>query len=211
MKAAQRLHPGLNLGSTDARSHERAEEVVFGFWVFLMSDLVLFSVLFATYAAMSVQGIALGPSPAEVFELGSAFAETVVLLLSSFTFGLAMLEMKYRPQNRGRLLAWLAATGLLGALFVGLELRDYAQMIAVHGATPQVSGFLSSYYLLTGTHALHVSLGIVWLIVMAVQIATVGLNTGVKLRLMRLALFWHMLDIVWVGIFTFVYLFGVAA
>lgn len=211
MNAVQRLHPGLNLGATDIRSHERAEEVVFGFWVFMMSDLVLFSVLFATYAAMSVQGIAQGPSPAEVFSLGSAFAETVVLLVSSFTFGLAMLSMKYRPHDRGRLLLWLGITGLLGALFVGMELRDYAEMIATHGATPQASGFLSSYYLLTGTHALHVSLGIVWLIVMAVQIKMRGLQTDVKLRLLRLSLFWHMLDIVWVGIFTFVYLFGVAA
>ncbi|MCJ8144969.1 cytochrome c oxidase subunit 3 [Ancylobacter sp. A5.8] len=210
MSVSERLHPGVNLGATDPESHEAAEEVVFGFWIFLMSDLVLFAVLFATYAAMSVQGIAGGPAPAEVFDLTAAFVETLLLLLSSFAFGFAMLAMKYR-ENARSVLAWLLATGVLGAAFVGMELHDYYVMITAHGAPPQASGFLSAYYLLTGTHALHVSSGLVWMVIMAVQIAVFGLNTAVKLRLMRLALFWHMLDVVWIGIFTFVYLFGVVS
>lgn len=210
MKTTQRLHPGLNLGRTDPKSHEHAEEVVFGFWLFLMSDLVIFSVLFATYAAMSVQGIAQGPNPAQIFDLGAAFIETMLLLASSFTFGFAILALKY-GENRTRLLAWLGLTGVLGAAFVGFELHDYYVMIVEHGATPQTSGFLSAYYLLTGTHAVHVSAGIVWMVILAIQLRVFGFTTHVKLRLMRLALFWHMLDIVWIGIFSFVYLFGVAS
>lgn len=210
MSAGQRLHPGLNLGHTDQESHEAAEETIFGFWIFLMSDLIIFAVLFATYAAMSVQGIAQGPAPAEIFGLGSVFIETMLLLASSFTFGLAMLELKYRG-NRGRVGLWLFITALLGAIFVGCELNDYRILIETHDAAPQTSGFLSAYYALTGTHALHVSAAIVWLLVMAVQLAKLGPVKDVKLRLMRLALFWHMLDIIWIGIFTFVYLYGVTS
>lgn len=210
MKAPHYLHPGLNLGMTDRKSHEKAEEVIFGFWIFLMSDLVLFAALFATYAAMSTQGIAQGPGPSEVFNLGPALIETLVLLVSSFTFGFAMLAMKYNA-NRRVLLTWLGLTALLGITFVAFELHDYYVMIVTKNAWPQTSGFLSAYYLLTGTHAVHVSAGILWMIVLAIQVMTIGLDTAVKLRLMRLALFWHMLDIVWVAIFTFVYLFGVAA
>jgi len=209
MTTAKRLHPGLNLGHTDRQSHEAAEEVVFGFWIFLMSDMVLFAVLFATYAAMSVHGIAAGPAPAEIFDLGSVFLETILLLGSSFTFGLAALEMKYRADSL-RLLLWLGVTALLGTGFVGLEIRDYVTLITEKGAPPQESGFLSAYYLLTGTHAVHVSSGLVCMAVLAIQIVAFGLVRPVKLRLMRLALFWHMLDVVWIGIFTFVYLFGVA-
>jgi len=175
-----------------------------------MSDLVLFAVLFATYAAMSVQGIADGPRPAEVFDLTAAFVETLLLLLSSFAFGFAILAMKYREDRRG-VLVWLLLTGVLGAAFVAMELHDYYVMITQHAAPPQASGFLSAYYLLTGTHALHVSSGLVWMAIMAIQIAVLGFTTQVKLRLMRLALFWHMLDVVWIGIFTFVYLYGVAS
>lgn len=210
MSTSQRLYPGLNLEGTDPASHEAAEEVVFGFWIFLMSDLVLFAVLFATYATMSVDGVAAGPAPVEVFDLGAAFAETLLLLFSSFAFGFAMLAVKYRARHTG-VLAWLLVTGLLGVAFVGMELHDYYVMVTVHGAPPQASGFLSAYYLLTGTHALHVSAGLVWMAVLAVQIVALGMTGEVKLRLMRLALFWHMLDVVWIGIFTFVYLYGAVA
>lgn len=210
MSLTERLHPGVNLAATDPESHEAAEEVLFGFWIFLMSDLVLFAVLFATYAAMSAQGIADGPRPVEVFDLTAAFLETLLLLLSSFAFGFAVLAMKYR-ENRRSVLVWLLVTGVLGAAFVGMELHDYYVMVTQHAAPPQASGFLSAYYLLTGTHAVHVSSGLVWMAILAVQIAVIGFDTRVKLRLMRLALFWHMLDVVWIGIFTFVYLFGVAS
>ncbi|KAA0969105.1 cytochrome o ubiquinol oxidase subunit III [Aureimonas fodinaquatilis] len=210
MVRTRNLHPGINLGSTDPETHRAAEGIVFGFWLFLMADLVIFGALFATYAAMSVQGIAQGPTPADVFDLGSAFLETMLLLGSSFAFGFATLEMKYRA-NVSRLHLWLAVAGLLGAAFVAMELRDYYIMATVHGATPSTSGFLSAYYLLTGTHVAHVTAGLVWMLVMMVQISVFGVSGAVKLRLLRLGLFWHMLDVVWVGIFTFVYLFGVVS
>jgi cytochrome o ubiquinol oxidase subunit 3 len=201
-------HPGLNLGSTDEYSHDEAEPVIFGFWVFLMADLVLFALLFATYASMSVQGQAGGPTPADVFDLPSAFIETMLLLASSITFGMASLALKYRADGP-HLVFWLVLTFLLGAGFIGMELRDFQTMIA-QGATPQRSGFLSSFFLLVATHGIHVTAGLVWMLVLLLQLRVQGRTTAVKLRLMRLALFWHMLDIVWVCIFTFVYLFGVA-
>jgi len=199
-------HVGINLKESSAHD----EGVIFGFWVFLMADLIIFGALFATYAAMSTQGIAQGPSPAQVFDLNAAFFETALLLLSSFAFGFATLEMKYRG-NPSRLSGLLILAGLLGAGFVAMELHDYWTMITVHDATPQTSGFLSAFYLLTGTHVLHVSSGIIWMIILLVQIRVMGVTPMVKSRILRLGLFWHMLDIVWVGIFTFVYLFGVLA
>ena len=204
--STRNLHVGINL--PDSGPHEGG--VIFGFWIFLMADLVIFGALFATYGAMSHQGIAQGPGPAQIFDLGAAFIETMLLLLSSFAFGLATLEMKYHARP-GRLTGLLLVAGLLGAGFVAMELHDYWTMATVHGATPDVSGFLSAYYLLTGTHVLHVSAGILWMVVLLVQIRVLGLGHQVKSRLLRLGLFWHMLDIVWVGIFTFVYLFGVLA
>jgi cytochrome o ubiquinol oxidase subunit 3 len=201
------VHPGLNLGSTDEYSHEEAEPVIFGFWVFLMADLVLFALLFATYASMSVQGQAGGPAPADVFDLSSAFIETMLLLASSITFGMASLALKYRADGP-HLVFWLLLTIVLGAGFIGMELHDFWGM-AAQGAVPQRSGFLSSFFLLVGTHGLHVTAGLIWMIVLLVQLRVLGRTTSVKLRIMRLALFWHMLDIVWVCIFTFVYLFGV--
>ena len=201
------VHPGLNLGSADEYSHEEAEPVIFGFWVFLMADLVLFALLFATYASMSVQGQAGGPAPADVFELSSAFIETMLLLASSITFGMASLALKYRADGP-HLVFWLLLTFVLGAGFIGMELHDFWGM-AAQGAVPQRSGFLSSFFLLVGTHGLHVTAGLIWMIVLLVQLRVLGRTTSVKLRIMRLALFWHMLDIVWVCIFTFVYLLGV--
>lgn len=201
-------HPGINLGNTDPETHEAAETLLFGFWVFLMSDLVLFALLFADYAAQSQHGVAGGPTPGSLLELKNPFIETMLLLASSFTFGLAALALKYR-QDRTRLVFWLLVTFLLGAGFIYLELYDFIDMQA-KGHGPQTSGFLSAFFLLVGTHGIHVSSGMVWLLVMLVQIVVFGLDCPVKTRLMRLAIFWHMLDIVWIGIFTFVYLFGVA-
>lgn len=200
-------HPGLNLGSADEYSHEEAEPVIFGFWIFLMADLVLFALLFATYATMSVQGQADGPSPADIFDLSSAFIGTMLLLASSITFGMASLALKYRADGP-HLVLWLVLTFILGAGFIGMELRDFMTMTA-QGAVPQLSGFLSSFYLLVATHGIHVTAGLVWMIVLLIQLRVMGRTTIVKLRIMRLALFWHMLDIVWVCIFSFVYLYGV--
>lgn len=201
-------HPGLNLGSADPETHTKAESLLFGFWIFLMSDLVLFALLFATYAATSQHGIAGGPTPASLFELKNPFIETLLLLTSSFTFGLAVLALKYR-QDRARLVLWLIVTFLLGAGFVGMEVYDFLKMANEHH-TPQDSAYLSTFFSLVGTHGLHVTAGLVWILVMLVQIFVFGLIGDVKTRLMRLAIFWHMLDIVWICIFTFVYLFGVS-
>jgi len=202
-------HPGLNLHHADPATHDRAETVIFGFWVFLMADLIIFSLLLATYGSMAVHGVADGPGPADLFDLKMPLLETTALLLSSFTIGMAILEVKYATRPRAMVL-WLLATAALGLVFLGLELRDYYVLIAEKDAPPQRSGFLSIYYLLTGTHWVHVASGLLWMSVLLTQLAVFGLNWAVKLRLMRLALYWHMLDVVWVGIFTFVFLFGVA-
>ncbi len=209
MSASKYCHVGLNLGDGNTSANEGAESLIFGFWIFLMTDLVIFALLFATYAAMSLHGVAEGPTPAQLFALKMPFIETLILLLSSFTFGMASLALKY-SENRAALVAWLVATGVLGAIFVAMEISDFSSYITEDHAPPQRSGFLSAYYLLVGTHGIHVASGLIWMLVLLVQIAILGLIPDVKLRILRLALFWHMLDIVWVGIFTFVYLFGVS-
>lgn len=203
MSVEGRDYLGINLGNAP-QTHAEAEEKVFGFWVFLMSDLVLFALLFVTYAAMT-GATAGGPTGRDVFELKSAAIETGVLLASSFTFGMASLEIKYGVN--GRLFAWLAVTLLLGVLFLGFEWHDFATMIA-EGAPPTRSGFLSAFFVLVSTHGLHVTAGCVWIVVMMAQIAVFGTARDVKIRMLRLGLFWHFLDIVWVAIFSVVYLSG---
>jgi len=201
-----RLYPGLNLRRDDA-SHRQAEEVMFGFWVFLMSDLVLFALLFATYITM-LGGEAGGPGPTALFDITSAAAETGLLLLSSFTFGMASLALRY-GQHRILLLLWLAATLGLGLVFLGFEVYDFITMIG-KGGVPSRSGFLSAFFALVGTHGLHVTFGSIWITVMMVQVLTFGPDRLGKTRLLRLGLFWHFLDIVWVGVFSVVYLQGLA-
>ena len=206
-QAAERKHPGLNFGSLDPKTHEEAEEVVFGFWVFLMSDLVLFSLLFATYATM-LGHEAGGPGPTKLYDIHSAAIETGALLTSSFTFGMASLAMKYN-HHRSVVLLWLGITLVLGLTFLGFEINDFITMIGKGGA-PSRSGFVSAFFALVGTHGLHVTFGSIWIIVMMVQLVVFGRLPIVKTRILRLALFWHFLDIVWVGIFSVVYLQGLA-
>ena len=184
------------------------EGLLFGFWVFLMSDLVLFAVLFATYASMSRHGVSDGPAPSDIVELKGAFIETVLLLLSSITIGFASLAVKHHADHAGPTL-WLAATFVLGAAFIALEARDFYNIVAMN-APPQRSGFLSAFFTLVGAHGIHVAAGLVWILLMLVQIRTLGVSFAVRLRVIRLALFWHVLDIVWIGIFTFVFLAGAA-
>ena len=187
---------------------------LWGFWWFLMSDAIVFALLFATYGLM-LPGTAGGPSPGQVYHLGDAFLETMLLLASSFGFGMASLELQLPPSGQQspaaraprRLYAWLLLTLLLGLGFVGMELHDFAGMVAA-GAGPGRSGYLSSFFLLVATHGLHVFSGCVWLVVMLVQLAVFGLDVRVRLNLSRLALFWHFLDVVWIGIFSVVYLQG---
>jgi cytochrome o ubiquinol oxidase subunit 3 len=209
MSLTRILHPGLNLGPGHPEAHAAGETLVFGFWVFLMSDLIVFGLMFATYATMlNPAGLAGGPAPAELFNLSSALAETMILLVSSFTFGLASLALKYDTGSRA-LQRWLWITLALGLGFLVMEGMDFRNMAAL-GGVPQRSGWLSAFYGLVPLHGLHVAAGCVWIVVMQVQLRVFGSTTPVKTRLLRLGLFWHFLDIVWIGIFSMVYLGGLA-
>lgn len=199
-------YPGLNLGSAHPEAHHAAETMLFGFWVFLMSDAVLFGIVFSTYA-ISVHATAGGPSPQELYDIQSILIETLLLLASSFTFGMASLSMKYK-HSVPRLIGWLVVTLVLGAAFLGFEVHDFLAMVA-KGGTPERSGFLSAFFDLVPLHGLHVAAGGIWMLCIFGQIARYGLDTPAKLGILRLALFWHFLDIVWIAIFTIVYLGGV--
>jgi cytochrome o ubiquinol oxidase subunit 3 len=197
-------HAGLNL-SDDPGELQQVESDVFGFWIFLMSDAVLFALLFAIYGTML--GATVGaPGPTQEFKIGSAFIETLLLLTSSFTFGMASIALKQDVRVR-RLVLWLVATLVLGLAFLAMEGHDFATMAADH-ATPDRSGFLSAFFVLVGMHGLHVTIGAIWTTVMLVQLAAFGRDRRVKVNLIRLSLFWHFLDVVWIAIFSVVYLQG---
>ncbi len=198
-------HPGLNLGPAHGEDDDAAERMMFGFWLFLMSDAVLFGMVFASYVT-SVRATAGGPDPHALYDLRSVFIETLLLLFSSFTFGMASLALKYHHGN-GRLLTWLGVTLLLGMAFLGFESHDFITMFSKGGA-PSRSGFLSAFFDLVPLHGLHVTGGCIWLVCLVGQMARYGLDRQVKLGIMRLALFWHFLDIVWIAIFSVVYLGG---
>ncbi|HEY1890382.1 MAG TPA: cytochrome c oxidase subunit 3 [Steroidobacteraceae bacterium] len=198
-------HPGLNLGAAHGEDHDAAEPVMFGFWLFLMSDAILFGMVFATYVA-SVTATAGGPGPHALYDIRSVLIETLLLLTSSFTFGMASLALKYK-HGKPRLIGWLAVTLVLGVAFLGLESHDFITMFA-KGGFPGRSGFLSGFFDLVPLHGLHVTGGCIWLICLVGQIARYGIDRQVKLGIMRLALFWHFLDIVWIAIFSVVYLAG---
>ncbi|QRM27720.1 cytochrome o ubiquinol oxidase subunit III [Microvirga sp. VF16] len=177
---------------------------LFGFWLYLMSDCLIFAALFATFGVLG-RNYAAGPSGADLFDLRLVAVNTGFLLLSSITYGFAMLEMqkdRIRPT-----LSWLAVTGLFGAAFIAIELYEFSHLIR-EGATPQRSAFLSSFFALVGTHGLHVTFGIIWLVTLMVQVRQRGLIVANQRRLMCLSMFWHFLDVVWIGVFTFVYLMG---
>lgn len=176
-----------------------------GFWLYLMSDCLIFAVLFATYGVLG-RNYAGGPTGAELFDLKLVAVNTAFLLLSSITFGFAMLHKQQRDV-RGTL-GWLAVTGVLGLAFLGVELYEFAHMIH-QGAGPQRSAFLSSFFTLVGTHGLHVTFGLIWLVTLMLQIGKHGLIHENTRRLNCLSMFWHFLDVVWIGVFTFVYLMGV--
>jgi len=176
-----------------------------GFWLYLMSDCLIFAALFATWGVLG-RSYAGGPGGAELFDLGLVALNTAFLLLSSITFGFAMLQ---KQQNKvGGTLAWLAVTGLFGLAFLAVELYEFAHLIHA-GAGPSSSAAMSAFFTLVGTHGLHVTFGTIWLVTLMIQIAKHGLIHENKRRLMCLSLFWHFLDVVWIGVFTFVYLMGV--
>lgn len=197
--------PPFHLIDEDGHAHGPGGATLLGFWIYLMSDALIFATLFAVFGVLSTS-YAGGPTPRQIFELPLVALNTSMLLVSSITYGFAMLAM-----DRGSLKgtqAWLLITALFGAAFVGVELHEFAGMIA-EGATPERSAFLSAFFTLVGTHGAHVTFGLVWIGVMVTQVQQHGLIPENRRRLLCLSLFWHFLDIIWIGVFTFVYLLGV--
>ena len=178
--------------------------VAYGFWIFILGDIVMFSGLFAAYAVLS-GNTAGGPTGRELFDLRNVFIETMCLLLSSYTCGLGALSAERR--RPARFLIFAALTFVLGASFLFIEASEFDGMVS-QGAGPSRSGFLSSFFTLVGTHGVHVTGGLIWLIYLVAQVVAKGLRASVLRRLLCWSLFWHALDIVWVGVFTLVYLMG---
>ena len=187
---------------TDDHSHDDGAKTTMGFWIYLMSDCLIFAVLFATFGVLMNQ-TADGPGGRDLFELPFVLGETMLLLISSFTFGMAMLNLQAGKQRQ--VVLWLIVSGMIGAGFIGMEVFEFSKLIH-EGAGPSGSAFLSSYFTLVGTHGLHVTMGLIWIGVMVDQIRRFGLDTIVRRRLACLSLFWHFLDLIWICVFTFVYL-----
>ena len=183
---------------------EDSSKTLLGFWVYLMTDCVLFASLFATYAVLQNNTYG-GPSGKQIFDLPNIFIETILLLTSSFTTGLVMLAVKKR--NKNTVLLWLAITWVLGALFLSLEISEFRSMVLA-GNSWRSSAFLSSFFTLVGTHGLHILAGLLWAGVLAFQLIAKGLSQNLSRRLHLFSLFWHFLDIIWIFIFTIVYLRG---
>ncbi len=196
--------------SATSMPHEHAHEehhennTVFGFWLYLMTDCLLFASFFATYAVLFMN-TAGGVSGKDIFELNFVAVETAALLLSSITFGFAMICA--RRQNKSGALAWLAVTWALGACFIGMEVYEFHHLIE-HGNGPQQSAFLTAFFSLVGLHGLHVTAGLIWMTIMFIEVTRRGLGEQTVTRLSCLSLFWHFLDIVWICVFTVVYLMG---
>jgi cytochrome o ubiquinol oxidase subunit 3 len=203
--AAHDVRPEALISAAEAGPAPKRIVVAYGFWIFLLSDIVMFSALFAGYAVL-VRATAGGPAGAQLFNQATVAIETGCLLASSYTCGLMSLAIG----SRRRLATYLGAavTFALGAAFLALEIREFASMIA-QGATPQRSAFLSAFFTLVGCHGLHVSVGLIWLVVMMAQVAVKSFRDTVVRRLLCLSLFWHALDIIWVALFTVVYLMGI--
>ena len=180
--------------------HDTSGDTVFGFWLYLMTDCLLFASFFATYAVLFMN-TAGGVSGKDIFELDFVAVETAALLISSITFGFAMIAAQ--GQKKALTLTWLC----LGAVFIGMEVYEFHHLI-VHGNGPQQSAFLTSFFSLVGLHGLHVTAGLIWMTIMMIEVAKRGLGKATVTRLSCLSLFWHFLDIVWICVFTVVYLMG---
>jgi cytochrome o ubiquinol oxidase subunit III len=200
------MNPSVTSLHSPALGHEHGHDdgsrTVLGFWIYLMSDCLIFSVLFATFGVLAAN-TAGGPSGKDLFELPYVFGETTLLLISSFTFGMAMLNLPARRKNK--VIGWLAVTFLFGAAFIGMELYEFGNLLH-EGAGPGTSAFLSAYFTLVGTHGLHVLFGLLWIAVLIHQIKRFGLDGMTQRRLACLSLFWHFLDLIWICVFTFIYL-----
>ena len=203
--AIDEARPDAVLAASEAGPAPKRIVVAYGFWIFLLSDIVMFSALFATYAVLA-RATAGGPDGAQLFSQASVAIETACLLVSSYTCG--MMSLAIGSRRRAATYFFAVVTFVLGAAFLALEIREFAGMIAI-GATPQRSAFLSAFFTLVGCHGLHVTAGLIWLAVMMAQVAIKGFRATVERRLLCFALFWHALDIVWVWLFTVVYLMGV--
>jgi cytochrome o ubiquinol oxidase subunit III len=197
------------LGSVVTPEFEHPDTVEmesFGFWIYLMSDLILFTALFAAFAVFA-SSYAGGPTGRDLFHLPYLLGETLLLLFSSATYGLSMLAL--HNGRKGLVLTGLTVTFFLGFSFISMELNEFHQMI-IDGNGPERSAFLSAFFTLVGTHGLHVTFGLIWMAVMIGQVVVKELTTTpVQSRLMRLSMFWHFLDIIWIGVFSIVYLMGV--
>ena len=185
--------------------NEHNDKTIFGFWVYLMTDLIMFAALFASYAVLKDSTFG-GPPAGVLLTLPNALAETLILLTSSFTCGMATLAAQ--AGNIRKVLAWLGITFALGLTFLIMEITEFRHLI-IDGHGPDKSAFLSSYFSLVGTHGLHIAVGLLWILVSMIMVWKRGLSSNVTSKLTRLALFWHFLDIVWIFIFTIVYLMGV--
>jgi len=200
------VEPAALAGVSEAGPATKRIIVAYGFWIFLLSDIVMFSALFAGYAVL-VHATAGGPTGVQLFSQTGVALETGCLLASSYTCGLMSLAISSRRHAATYFFA--ALTFLLGAAFLALELREFVRMIE-YGATPERSAFLSAFFTLVGCHGLHVTAGLIWLIVMMAQVAIRDFRPAVQRRLLCFSLFWHALDIIWIGLFTVVYLMGVS-
>lgn len=189
----------------DEPHHPEGSSTLLGFWLYLMSDCLIFAMLFAAFGVLG-GAYAAGPAPKDLFDLPLVALNTAFLLVSSLTYGLAMLAMEQGRKTQVQ--AWLAVTGVLGLSFLAVELYEFAHLIHL-GATPQRSAFLTSFFTLVGTHGLHVAFGLIWLATLMIQVQRRGLIAANRRRLMCLSMFWHFLDVIWIGVFTFVYLLGV--
>ncbi len=203
-RAPTTVATGLARGRGGGGPASKRIVVAYGFWIFILSDMVMFSALFAAYAVLS-GNTAGGPTGAELFNLHNVLLETMCLLLSSYTCGLGALSAERRQP--GLFLIFAALTFVLGAAFLFIESTEFAHMVA-NGAGPSRSGFLSAFFTLVGTHGVHVASGLIALVYLAAQVIAKGLRPAVLRRLLCWSLFWHALDIVWVGVFTLVYLMG---
>ena len=204
MSTVTQLQSPADYWETEPHHHAEGASTNIGFWVYLMSDCLMFAVLFATYGVLH-GNLAAGPGPKDLFDLELVALNTAMLLFSSITYGFAVLQMQ-QGKVRGTQ-AWLAVTALFGAAFLAIEFYEFQHLIHI-GATPQRSAFLSAFFTLVGTHGLHVTFGIVWLLTLMVQLGRHGLIAANKRRVMCLSMFWHFLDVVWIGVFTIVYLMG---
>ncbi|MEM9341621.1 MAG: cytochrome o ubiquinol oxidase subunit III [Pseudomonadota bacterium] len=188
-----------------AEEHAHETGTMLGFWIYLMSDCLIFGILFAVHAVLG-QNYAAGPAPVDLFEIDKILLATAFLLLSSITYGFAVINMQQK--NQQAMMLWLIVTGVFGVAFLVMEVLEF-QHLAHLGAVPGASAFLSSFWVLVGTHGLHVTAGCIWLVVLLVQVQMHGLTPANTRRILCLSLFWHFLDLIWIGVFSFVYLTGV--